>query len=73
MELSNSSVPLPAGNLTELAADTIGESLVGIISIVWTLWIIVSMLVSWQNSEATGNYDPAVSYIWTLQDENSVF
>ena len=73
MDLRNiSAMPLPAGNLTEMANDTLGSTLLAIISIVWTLWIVVSMLVSWQNSESSGNYDPAVSYIWTLPSENAV-
>jgi len=70
---TNLAMQLPEGNLTEMAQYKTGHFAVGLISITWTLWIIVSMLVSWQNSDWTGNYDPAVSYIWTLTGNNHVF
>ena len=38
---------VPEGDLNVLAADSAGKTAVGIISVVWIAWIIVSMLVSW--------------------------
>ena len=38
---------VPEGNLTAIAEDTNGTLAIGIMSIFWTAWIVVSMLVSW--------------------------
>ena len=60
------------GNLTEMANNTAGSNAIFILTTIWTAWLVVSMLVSWQNSEWTGTYDPPITYIWTLTGANDV-
>jgi hypothetical protein len=63
-----SDIFVPEGDLNVLVADTGGKSAIGFISIVWIIWIIVSMLVNWPNAINTGTYNPPITYIWTLTD-----
>merc|ERR1740139_1485329 len=60
------------GNLTEMANNTASSNAIFILTTIWTAWLVVSMLVSWQNSEWTGTYDPPITYIWTLTGANDV-
>jgi hypothetical protein len=66
-------VELPEGDLNELANDTRGAAAIGLMSILWVAWTAVSMLLPWQNSAFTNTWDPPITYIWTLTDNERVF
>jgi hypothetical protein len=48
--LSKYAEVLGMDNLTALAEDNHGALAVGIMDIIWILWIAASMLIPWQNS-----------------------
>jgi len=64
---------IPEGNLTALAEDEGGSIAIGVMSIFWVLWILVSMFIPWPNSEWTGNYDAPIWYLWTLRGWFAMF
>ena len=59
--------------LLEIAEDTNGALAIGITSIIWLFWILASMLIPWQNSVNTGEWDPPIYYIFTLTNDNAIF
>ena len=64
---------VPKGNLTAMANDVTGVIAVGVIALLWHVWIVISMLVSWQNSAFTATYNPPITYIFTLTGTESIW
>jgi len=64
---------IPEGNLKEIAADDSPAVAIGIMSLLWSLWLIASMFIPWQESLHTGNYDAPIWYLWTLTRQRAFF
>ena len=61
---------VPEGNLTALAEDEFGSVAIGITSIFWLLWTVISMFIPWNG---VSGYQAPIIQIFTLTGSQGIF